>query len=311
MTYRGCYETIVLFGLPLPDFHIVNYTPLETEYCVLHLMFFFVGIATAGFSFILQIFNLIIILKMELWKQRKYLQFAFITVTSAISAFSFSYLVMYRLFVEITQAVCILSFQIFLFGMAWNYFALLSLSLDCFVAVFWPLQFRSIMTLKQFFWFNGTSFIFLAVSLVIVPVSYFGSLNDGVLKFDCDLDRVASPEFFVYLQVLTAFMAICFIVLNFGVAVGVLKAYLTRLKMSDQKNNSSKVLIKPVIQTSVIIFFNVVLTMPISIILRITLPFSVAYCLACTSGPLNTIFFSVTDKKFREYMKKTLCCNSK
>lgn len=250
-----------------------------------------------------------VILKLNSWKQRKYLQFIFLNMSSTFSGFAFFYLIFHRFIIEIEQMTCMISMHLMLLGIGCNYVALISLSVDCVVAVYWPLKFKVIMTTKKFFIFNSASVILMFVTLML-PAFYFGNLHDGILQSICEI-AFAAPRYYIYF--IAAFHVVVFfvfIVLNVGIAIGILISVIRRRKVITQENESISKILRSTIRLAVIITVNFMLNMPsLSNLIFIShLPQSVVILLSVSSGPLNVIIFIVSDREFRDSIRKVLLC---
>ena len=133
---------------------------------------------------LLHVASLCVIAKVSLWKERKYLQLLLLNFSSIFVGFGLLYFHTNRSFIAIEQLACTIRFQIFVLGGTWNIFALISLCLDCVVAVYWPLKFRALLTAKQFFVFNGSSFISILI-ISLSPIFLYGFTQDGLMVHSC------------------------------------------------------------------------------------------------------------------------------
>lgn len=301
----GCSRP-VSFLLHLGPFRDFSYNRLalhEQETCHAKDVIFSIAFAINVVSTTFQILSIVVMIRGSLWKQRKYLQYILINFTTTVSALCFTFFLFYRFVIENELMACVLGFNVFIFGIGWNFFAMMSLVIDCFVAVFWPLQFRVVMTIQQFLIFNSSVFAFLVVT-VLVPIPYFGSFNDGYIQYFCAFEFIFPLYYRLFTYGLFAFFSILFIVFNVSVALGVAVAFAKRRSLTNNNNNneqSSKNLLKTILRLMLLIATNVLLSLPL-VSQPITyeyFPLSLGFLFSSSTGSVNTLILVMSDGQFR------------
>ena len=246
-----------------------------------------------------------------LWKQRKFLQLLLLNVTSVLCTIAYSF---YHLSssLEIEQFMCVFRFQMLIFALGLNSFVLVSLSFDCFVAVYWPLKFHSIMTTKKFWWSNS-SFLGIFAINPLVSIPYFGLQNDGYLKRKCDIVHIMPNSYSMIIFFVGASFWFMIFILNVNVTVGVFIALVKRQNLTSGANKMSGTLLKLVIRLLAIVLFNVGSSFPLTVtILRVELLYILdAFGIGIMAGFWNVLFFVVSDGDLRISFKETFFCKKK
>ena len=210
----------------------------------------------------------------------------------------------------IEQFVCVLRVQLLFYGIILNSATIISLSVDCLVAVYQPLSFRSIMTKKQIYWTNGSIMIIFAF-ICLTPIPLVGFQNDGYLRGMCDVRKVL-PFNYLTLCILIGLVGWATIfILNISVTIGVFKALIERQKItSGTHNNKIKgKLLKLVIRLLAIVIVNIVSNIPVNILLIGPILFNpiAMYGLSILSGVGYVLIFVISDGKVRTSLKHTFC----
>ena len=288
---------------PFRDFAFDILVSINYDACFYDIPIFITALCFASLSFVLHSVSMSTVLRFSLWKERKYLQLLLLNFSSIVSVLCFGFFISYRYLFDLEQLLCVLGFQVFCFGLSWNNFSLISLSIDCVVAVFFPLKFRSLMTTKQFFLLNGGAFLFL-VAVILLPVPVFGSMNDGYMTLWCELKRVL-PEFYVlFVFAMSALGGILLILLNVGIGTGVVQALIQREKLTQQNDVKSKML-KLVFRLLSIICVNILFSLPLTLLLvgvRILSSDSVSIAIAMGNSIVNILIFGFSDEQFRKHV---------
>ena len=305
----GCTRILspILHLGPLRDFSFNYLNSRQFENCFYVDSVFQISFCLNLLSFIFQILSCVVIGRRSLWRQRKYLQFLLLNITCILNVSGFFLLILFRGFLfKVELMVCLLTCNILAFTWGWSYFGLVGLSIDCFVAVFWPLKFKSIMTTRRFFYFNFATFIFNFL-VAFLPLPYFGTRNDGYLLFFCTYIFNVPPFYNYFIFSVHMTLLLIFSALNASVGVGIARALMNRGKMVNQKKNGSSVLLKSTIRLCIIITINIALTIPVAInnINTELVQDSIAISMSACSGPLNVIIFVVSDKEFRQNIRQT------
>lgn len=303
LLYAGPYRDFKSFVMKIPFQHYPTFIKCFTQYVsIANCLFVCLGI-------MLHLGSLHVIFKLTLWKERKYLQLLLLNFTSIFVSLSLLFFLLNRFIFELEQFMCVLGFQIFALGGFWNTFSLLSLTTDCVVAVFWPLKFRSVLTTKQFFWFNGSTFISFIIYFV-ASIYLYGFANDGLLRITCAFYLVFSKAYRNFTVMVSAILNISLFVLNVAVTFGVIVA----LTQRNIRNHHSKVynrkLLKLACRILAIVFGNIVcnLFLNFSAINVLLIPDSLAFLLASSSLYWNIIIFGVSDAQFRAHVRNLLRC---
>ena len=300
-------ETVTLHLGPFRDFDLSVRGGQDFKRC---FYYFPILIATVIFVFlgvVLHLTSLVLVVRLSLWKQRKYLQLLLLNFSTLVSALSFGFFISYRHFVILERFMCLLGYQVFTLGLSWNTFSLISLSIDCAVAVYYPLKFRSLMTTRQFFLLNGGAFVFL-VTFLFAPISIFGSINDGYLDLWCKY-YIIPRLYAIVVLALSGLAGFILVLLNFGIGLGVVVAFLQRQKLAKDAEIKSK-LLKLVFRLLTIICVNILTNLPLSLktVGIDTLNDALSIAIAMTNGVINIFIFGFSDEQFRMHI---LACFNK
>ena len=253
---------------------------------------------------------LFIIVHKGLWKQRKYLQFLLLNVTSVLCAIAYFFFLFSSKFLEVEQFVCVFRFQMLIFALGLNNSVLVSLSFDCFVAVYWPLKFHSIMTTKQF-WLTNSSLLVIFTFNSLVSTLFFGFKNGGYLRSVCDLPQILPITYLIVFFLVAVISWFMIFILNISVTIGVFIAIVQRQKLTSGANKMSGTLLKLVIRLLAIVLVNVGCSVPLSIpLLQKNLLSNIldAFSIAIVAGFWNVLFFVASDESLRISFKQTLLC---
>lgn len=259
-------------------------------------------------NILLNSLSLFCVLKLTLWRERKYLQLAFLNFTSIFCGVTFALFISYRFITRMERMACMIGNQFFVFGLSWNSFSIISLSIDCFVAVYFPLRFRSLMTVKQFLWLNVSTYLFQAVAL-LSPIPIYGKTNDGYLYAPCDIVDVLPRRYIWFLFGMSFVLGLTVVVLNIGVATGVILALIRRNRMGAKDKSVYKKMQKLVLRLAAIIATNIFLNLPLLLtIVRLPSFFSdfESIPIALSNGVVNILIFGAFDADFRRHIKKML-----
>lgn len=303
LLYAGPYRDFRSFVMKTSFQHYPNIIRCFIQYVsIANCLFVFCGIMLHSGS-------LYVIFKLTLWKERKYLQLLLLNFTSIFVSLSFLFFLLNRLIFELEQFMCVLGFQIFVLGGSWNTFSLLSLTTDCVVAVFLPLKFRSILTTKQFFLFNGSTFVSFLINFV-VSIYLYGFANDGLLQITCAFYLVFPKAYRNFTVMVSAILNISLFALNVAVTFGVIVALTQRNKLNHHSKVYNRKMLKLVCRILAIVFGNIVcnLFLNFSAINVSLIPESLAFLLASSSLYWNIIIFGVSDAQFCAHVRKLLRC---
>ncbi|MEL7308258.1 MAG: G-protein coupled receptor [Pseudomonadota bacterium] len=246
-----------------------------------------------------------VIFKLSLWEDRKYQQLFLLNFTSIFCGLAFIFFLTYRWFVEMELFMCLLGFQVFNLGGFWNSFSLVSLTLDCFIAVYCPLKFRSILTMRQFFAFNVSALI---VGLIIffLPIFLYGFQHEGYLSYICTFIAVFPPSYSIFLLIQSLILGFSLVFLNIAIVFGVIRALIKQKQLSPQARLCVKKMLKLVFRVVGVVAVNFVCSLFVTLIavgIQI-FPDSICFFLAMSSSIWNIGIYCLSDENYRKSFKK-------
>lgn len=216
-------------------------------------------------GFLLNVGSLVVLLSSPLRNNRKYGQLIVMNSVGIIDCVAFFYYFIYRFFLTDTPSrfQCILSFQMMGFSFNLLQTVLMSLLIECIVAIYSPFKYRSIVSVKRIVSFNLFFIVCIFLFLVVYPCIVYPAQYGSEIVY-CSYG-LALPEDF--LQLIGIFSAIYFassIIFCLLIGIGVIQALVRRRALASQKD--SKFITQSLALTSrlfVIVIANYVCILPL------------------------------------------------
>ena len=270
--------------------------------CTDETTMFHVAIALDLASIACCVSSVVYLMSNGLVAKQKFFQITYFFVITIVTNFGFLVLILTRSQMHVDRFGCILGYSIFLFSSMCFQFSLLSLTCDCFIAVFFPLQYRAVMTKKALIIPNAIVLITLFIIIVVYPIPAFSRIHKGYLWQHCSVDQVFSHNYMKILGIITFTINTVFIVLNVTIAFGVLRSLIKRNQISASEASLRKSMMKLSLRLIVIIFFNFGFTLPLSLeFFGIELfEESFSFALGVSLGLWNTLIFVAGDPEIRD-----------
>lgn len=146
-----------------------------------------------------------------LHKEKRNHQVLGVNLAGIIVYSCFIYYFSYRLYIRAERVVCLLGIQLLVLAANFFTFSLLSLSVDCCVAVFKPLKYRFIVTKSRILTSYFCVFIFGLVFFIIYPLLAFGTMYDGWLLDTCSWMKIVPINYIVTCVAISVFLNVCIV----------------------------------------------------------------------------------------------------
>lgn len=191
-------------------------------------------------SFVLSVLFAIFLVYEKLWKSKKYSHLFYLNIMNLVLLLGFSIFVAITTYGErmVLPTQCILKLQILSISFQMYFLALISLGIDCALAVFIPLKYRSMSSMKLFFVINLSVFAVLLVIEVFLPLT-LAYVDSSKQRSHCESQVFQNlSHYFVGNQILSAIMFAIATCVNLLIAIGVIKSILKRKKLTTKRENN-------------------------------------------------------------------------
>ena len=264
--------------------------------------FFNAAIVLACISLTLNILSVLCLLCSSGKLSRKYQQLVYLDVVNALMELCFLIMIFYRFLINHpTRLPCVFIHQFF--GLSGNIFmtAIISLSTDCLIAILYPLQYRSIVTVRRTLKANGVVISLLFILLFVIPMAVFPWRFGGYI-WDCNVTLLYSTEFLFMSFGISALLLILMASLNIVIMITAAYALCNRKKMTGEADALvQKKIAQIVARLAVVVVVNFGCSLPL-----MTLSFgknllnpSLSFLLFVSLGVSNNLIYFIGDKGVR------------
>ena len=276
-----------------------------------HYSMFHVSIALAFIGIFLNTgcISFLAVSKMKL--SRKYQHLLFLDIANMLIELAFiSWASQGGFFPAPSRIVCVsvyiaLSAAGFTFGTA-----LVSLSTDCLLAVFFPLRYRTMVTTRRTVVGISIPLCLFLVLMVIFPIAAFGFKHADFIVM-CSPKYMFPNYFLVITGVISAIVLVTILVLNVSILIGAVQALSKRKKLTGASASIQKNVLKLAARLMAIILFNLSFSGPLVLLgagIKFSfLPFSICYLLFILLGIFNNIVYFFGDKQIRKQLASSCC----
>lgn len=210
--------------------------------CLFGRLFKMLWLCVAVVGIVLNFASFVFLTYKSLYRNKKMVQLFIMNIIGIIVELSFLYFATYRSFLTgvPTSLHCLLGFQVISFSLDLLQVIILSLLIDCSLAVFFPFKYKIIVTFRRIIFGNLVAMLFLMISLIIYPVMYEVLVRGNAQIVYCNF-YIAIPHDFAF------FMGIVgLVLLNFNVLltiIVVIKVIIVLINRRSVTNVSSRTII--------------------------------------------------------------------
>lgn len=243
--------------------------------------------------------------------KRKYQQLLYLNISSWFVAAGFMILISLPHFHHyLDRPTC--QFRFCVFGMSCSIYitSLLSLTIDCLVAIFYPLRYRIIVTTRRVVIPNVVAFLLFLFFNIIYPMYAFGWRYGGYI-FICDYKAIYPIWFSAVVIVLSVIIMLSLAILNIAVLLGVTRALCVRQTLTGSNARVRNQVMKLSLRLMAILTCNIGLSLPLllsTVSIKILATSEVVFfAIFMSSGLFNIILFFIADEEIRGKLKTDLC----
>ena len=276
------------------------------NYCSSDETMFPVAVALGIISIICCLCVVVYLVHSGLAEKQKFFQICYLFTGTIFANSGFIIMILYRSSRHVERMGCIFSYTLLGFSSVVFYLAVISLTFDCFIAVFFPLKYRTLMTKKTLIIPNIITLILFFGFYILYPMIAFPSKHGGYMTKFCSA-TLAFPKFYLLiLAAITFILNAMIILLNKVIVFGVLWSLIKRSKISTSESSIRKSMTKLSVRLVAIILFNFGFTLPMTLKTLAINIFDDAVCFALVMslGLWNTLIFVVGDAELRQKVCK-------
>lgn len=255
---------------------------------------------------VLNTFSAVMLVQHQLYDNTHHLQLLAMNGYSLLVVLCFLYYMFYRRVFDMNRVTCVIGFQVFAFSLKCYGLCILSLTLECCIAVYFPLQHHSLLTPKRLIIFNACLLVFTVSFDVFLPIMLFG-FSSRPLQF-CNYFSVFSTAFLLMENLFGLFLALSIIIGNFSVVITLCKTY-NALKKKDNKLSKIEQQARRVIrQLLYLIIVTGGCSFPLQILIlfgasgikKLEIYYDIGIALMMTAGIWNVLIYFFGDAVIRE-----------
>lgn len=234
--------------------------------------------------------------------KRKYQQLLYLNVTSCSVAVCLLIHSLYRLlFYNFNRFWCLFGFSVLTLATSIFGTSLVSISIDCLIAVVRPMQYRLIVTTRRVVILNVIVLGWFLFFNAIYPLSAFSWKNGGHLYY-CLMENVMPSWYQMAIGLTSAVLMLMIMILNMSVLGAAANALWGRQRLMGANAQVQRQVLKLAMRMIMIVTCNIGLSMPLNsqTLKLVYLGDDVLFSLFMSIGPANILLFVVADAELRQ-----------
>ena len=260
-----------------------------------------------AFSFTQSLLVVASLLYAGLWKSKKYSHLFYLNVMNLVLLLG---LINYGAMTqrELSASQCLLKLQILSISIQMYLLALVCLGIDCALAVFHPLKYRSMSTMKLFVTLNLVMLILMLVTQVIIPLIHVNFTLSN-LRFHCEGEIFKKmSKYNVGTTVSSAALLLTAACVNLSIVFGVIAALLKRRKLTTNKDEKVAMTVFKLVFRALFILggnyscLSLIFLYPFKLGYEEYMPPTIILATAFLAGIWNNLIFVFLDKQVRQIL---------